>query len=217
MHRFDEQSERKFYYVSILQKVHVYKAFESFGELALIKNKRRAAKLEVNGTSEAHFAILSKKDYRLAYNKVQNEILQGKVEFLKQFQIFQSLTDHALSQLTYQTNEHHCQRGQEIFREGVDVATKVYFVRRGEFMSYKKVVNLDVIEDYETKNDIGKFLKDGKLGQGAESQAFAKQDGPFSIKKFKWQQNISKYQVKNIPRYTNVDICIHAERDMFGY
>lgn len=39
--------ERNFYCLNILKVVHVYKPFTSFGELALITNKKRKAKLEV--------------------------------------------------------------------------------------------------------------------------------------------------------------------------
>ena len=56
------QSDRKYYYVNILKVVKTYKSFSSFGELALITNKRRAAKLEA--VEDTHFAILSKNDYR---------------------------------------------------------------------------------------------------------------------------------------------------------
>jgi len=93
--------KRKYYQMSILKKVVTYKPFESFGELALIQNKRRAAKLEVNGASDAYFAVLSKKDYRQAQYKAQNEILQSRIAFLRKFIIFQNLSDHALSGLTY--------------------------------------------------------------------------------------------------------------------
>jgi len=50
--------------------IKVYGPFESFGELALITNKRRKAKLEVTGDEDAHFALLSKKDYKTALYKV---------------------------------------------------------------------------------------------------------------------------------------------------
>ena len=58
------KNERKFYNMSILKIVHTYRQHESFGELALLTNKRRAAKLEVTGDCDAHFAILDKRDYK---------------------------------------------------------------------------------------------------------------------------------------------------------
>ena len=56
--------ERRYYIISIMKVVKVYEPFESFGELALITNKRRQAKLEVTGDSDAYFALLGRKDYR---------------------------------------------------------------------------------------------------------------------------------------------------------
>ena len=56
---------RKFYFISIMKVVKKYHEFESFGELALIENKgRRAAKLEVSAAGDAHFAVMSRRDYR---------------------------------------------------------------------------------------------------------------------------------------------------------
>lgn len=47
-----------------MKTVKTYGAQTSFGELALITNKRRKAKLETS--EDTHFAVLSKKDYRIA-------------------------------------------------------------------------------------------------------------------------------------------------------
>lgn len=45
-----------------MKLVKTYAEYGSFGELALITNKRRKAKLETQ--TDTHFAILSKEDYR---------------------------------------------------------------------------------------------------------------------------------------------------------
>jgi len=47
-----------------MKVVRTYEAGTSFGELAIITNKRRKAKLET--ASDTHFAVLSKYDYRQA-------------------------------------------------------------------------------------------------------------------------------------------------------
>ena len=111
---------RKYYYVSILKIVKTYGPFESFGELALLTNKRRAAKLETSGDCDAHFAVLSKQNYRKARMKVQNQILYAKMKFLRNFDLFNGLSDSALRSLTYVLQENKCSRGQVIYREGVD-------------------------------------------------------------------------------------------------
>jgi len=45
-----------------MKVVKTYRDMTAFGELALITNKRRKAKLET--ASDTHFAVLSKNDYR---------------------------------------------------------------------------------------------------------------------------------------------------------
>lgn len=50
LYNHGKKTENRIYYsVKILKVVKVYEPFESFGELALITNKRRKAKLEVIG------------------------------------------------------------------------------------------------------------------------------------------------------------------------
>ena len=56
------QGNRKYYYVNIMKVVKTYTEFGSFGELALLTNKRRKAKLECQ--TDTNFAVLSKHDYR---------------------------------------------------------------------------------------------------------------------------------------------------------
>ena len=63
-------ADRAYYSVSLLKPVKKYKPFESFGELSLITDKRRAAKLEVSEDGDAHFAVLSKKDYKNVQYKI---------------------------------------------------------------------------------------------------------------------------------------------------
>jgi len=36
LEKFDDKDDRKFYEIKLLRTVHVYKEFQSFGELALI-------------------------------------------------------------------------------------------------------------------------------------------------------------------------------------
>ena len=93
--------ERKYYYVKILKVVKVYKPFESFGELALITNKSRKAKLEVGSEEDAHFALLSKEDYNFAMRKVHAALLEEKMDFLRQFELFKLLSNSNLNSISY--------------------------------------------------------------------------------------------------------------------
>ena len=58
------EQPRRYYFLNIMKQVKVYSDFTSFGELALITNKRRKAKLET--IEDTHFAILRKEDYKQA-------------------------------------------------------------------------------------------------------------------------------------------------------
>ena len=50
---------------------------ESFGELALISNKPRAA--TIRAKEDCHFAVLEKSDYQKVYGVIQEKILNRKV------------------------------------------------------------------------------------------------------------------------------------------
>lgn len=60
---------RKYYYLNWFKQVKVYKDNQSFGELALLTDKHRQAKLET--ITDTHFAVLSKADYKQAQGQVQ--------------------------------------------------------------------------------------------------------------------------------------------------
>lgn len=94
-----------------MKTIRVYKEYESFGELALINNKKRAAKLEVSTRGSAFFAVLSRRDYRMALSKNEQEDLQNKKSFLKRFFIFRNMSDTALTSLVKAMVEHTCSKG----------------------------------------------------------------------------------------------------------
>jgi len=95
-----------------------------------------------------------------------------------------------LSGLTYQMKEMRCQRGQEIYKEGVDPANKIYLVKRGEFKTLKKVPNKQAVTEASLM-DIGLFVKnehknDYKLDHFEKDQAIDKNHGDgISVQKFK--------------------------------
>ena len=110
-----------------MKVVKVYENLTSFGELALLTNKHRKAKLET--IDDTHFAVLSKADYRHAQFRVQNQMLKDKTEFLKDFYLFAKLSDTNLTSLSYSMKEEIYSRGQEVYREGIDQVDKIYLVK----------------------------------------------------------------------------------------
>jgi CRP-like cAMP-binding protein len=59
----------------------VYHSGQSFGELALINSKPRAATIKC--PSDTHFAVLSKLDYTKILGKIESAALYKLVDFLK--------------------------------------------------------------------------------------------------------------------------------------
>ena len=104
-----DQSYKKYYYCNIMKTVKVYETYGSFGELALLTNKRRKAKLET--IEDTHFAILSKQDYRQAQGKAQNALLKEKTLFLKNFDLFAKLSESNLVNMSQYMEEEKFSRG----------------------------------------------------------------------------------------------------------
>jgi hypothetical protein len=72
---------------------------DCFGELALINNKTRAARIICK--EECLFGILKKIDYKNTVGlSIKQDILQ-KCSFLRNFRIFDSVSDSRLYKITY--------------------------------------------------------------------------------------------------------------------
>ena len=71
----------------------------SFGELALISSKPRAA--TILWTKDTHFAIISKEDYQQVIGKIQKDNLNKKVDFLKNIPWFSFLGRTTLGKFSY--------------------------------------------------------------------------------------------------------------------
>jgi CRP-like cAMP-binding protein len=66
------------------------KAGKSFGELALIKNKPRAATIKC--LEDCHFAVMSQADYNKVLNKIEQKNMTRIVEFLHELPFFKVWT-----------------------------------------------------------------------------------------------------------------------------
>lgn len=88
----------------------------SFGELALINNKPRAA--TVRALAPSYFAVLDKESYQLALGTAQKKRLSDRVDFLKSIPIFADWTRSAVEKLTYFFEEKEFKRNHYVFREG---------------------------------------------------------------------------------------------------
>lgn len=91
------------------KQVVVYSKFTSFGELALLTNKHRKAKMET--LEDTHFAILTKDNYNKVQYRIQNQMLRDKINILKNYDLFSKLSTSNLSLISYSMKEQVYNRG----------------------------------------------------------------------------------------------------------
>eukprot|EP00347_Sterkiella_histriomuscorum_P019194 403342576 len=126
------------------------KAGKSFGELALIKNRPRAA--TITCIEDCHFAVMSKNDYEKVLQKIELKKMQKIIDFLHQLPFFRVWTKTSLSKLHYSFEEKAFTRNQVVYREG-DESSMVYIIKSGEFEVTKKFMKQETQEI-----DVQKFL-----------------------------------------------------------
>mmetsp|Transcript_12648 Transcript_12648/g.12465 ORF Transcript_12648/g.12465 Transcript_12648/m.12465 type:complete len:125 (-) Transcript_12648:810-1184(-) len=117
-------------------EVKVLTAGQSFGELALIQNKPRAATIRC--TQDTHFAVLSRQDYGKVLLKIDEAAINKIVDFLRGTPHFKNWTKIALSKLSYFFKKQTFLRNQIVFKEG-DLCKNVYIIFNGEFEIMKKM------------------------------------------------------------------------------
>lgn len=89
---------------------------QSFGELALISNKPRAASIKTK--SNCYFAVLNKEDYQNVYGVIERNHLNKKIDLLKSWIQLRDLTRDTLSKMTYYFEEITLTRNNILYREG---------------------------------------------------------------------------------------------------
>ena len=107
---------------------------KSFGELALINNKPRAATIRC--VTDCHFAVVNKADYESLLKKIELKKEKRFVDFLESLPFFSNQSRVALIKLKYLMQQREYIKYQEVIAED-SPATKVFIVRSGEFAIYK--------------------------------------------------------------------------------
>ena len=107
---------------------------DSFGELALISEKPRAATIEAKEITV--LAVLSKQDFMRVMSTEAEKKLQEKVAFLQKLPIFSGATKQSLQKLSYYFQPLNFTKNQIVYRDGMQ-ADMIYFVESGEFQVYK--------------------------------------------------------------------------------
>jgi CRP-like cAMP-binding protein len=128
----------------------VLKAGDSFGELALISNKPRAA--TIYAREDCHFAVLSRTDYLRILSKIQDIQLTERVELLQRHPAFTTWSRSALQRLSYFFKVMTYKRKQVLFRAG-QVASEVFLVKSGDFQ-LKKSIAVDIPKRFPLLKDL---------------------------------------------------------------
>lgn len=116
----------------------VLRGGDSFGELALISNKPRAA--SILAREPTSLAVLERSDYLRLLSKIQDARLTAKVDLLQHHPAFRLWTRQSLQKLSYFFKLRLYQRKQVLFQAG-QVANEVFLIQSGDFQLLKSVPN----------------------------------------------------------------------------
>ena len=115
----------------VMTEVKVLGPGSSFGELALLDNRPRAATIKCKENCE--FAVLDKKHFNDILKDKEQKKLYENVDFLANMRVFKGFSFASLKSLFYNTFEIKTLRKQVIYRKGDDPHS-VYIIREGEFL-----------------------------------------------------------------------------------
>ena len=77
----------------------VLESGSSFGELALLKNKLRAATVRCKEPS--HFAVIERKDYKKVLLRIEQKRFDSLTDFLQALPYFASWARHSIAKLQF--------------------------------------------------------------------------------------------------------------------
>ena len=151
---FNEETNTGNFKIRLFEARIEAKKGSAFGELSLITNKPRAAKIVA--TVETDWAVLTRKDYEKIIQPIEERMLNDKITFLKSFPFLQHLSKQILSKLTYSKKEIVFNRGNTVYQEG-DKSQGIYLVYEGEFQVYKRW-EIDKIQNYQRLGNYARKL-----------------------------------------------------------
>ena len=109
---------------------------KSFGELALLHNKARAASIMT--LEDSHFAIMNKPNFDQIMHAIKLRENNLLVEFLDCFNYIKHLTYQTKIKLAYFGVEKRFSYGQKVFDEG-EPTKYIYLIKQGDFEISKDV------------------------------------------------------------------------------
>jgi CRP-like cAMP-binding protein len=134
--------------ISKLELVNTLKQGGSFGELALLSDRPRAATVVAN--ERVALLVIHKYQFKRVLGNIANDRVMGKVKFLQSLSFFTSWTKSAISKISAYFEFLTFQRNQVIFAEGQE-AKEVFFIKSGEFLITKQQ-KVSQVSNYFLKN-----------------------------------------------------------------
>ncbi|TNV83980.1 hypothetical protein FGO68_gene11952 [Halteria grandinella] len=119
-----------------MREVAILGPGKSFGELALVRKKPRAA--TVTCVEETHFATLDKHDFEICLAKIERKRLNQMLKFMQQIPCFSCWTHTSILKFSYYLKKEKFNRNQIIYKHG-DPAVKIYIIKKGEFQLVRRL------------------------------------------------------------------------------
>lgn len=108
----------------------------SFGELALLHNKKRAASIMT--VEDTHFATMNKHNFDKILANIKHAENNQIVSFFNKFNFLKPLTYHTKLKIRYFGKEMKYVIGQSVFEEG-EPSGLIYLIKEGEFEIRKEI------------------------------------------------------------------------------
>ena len=124
--------------INQMKEVSELKPGDSFGELALMSDKPRAASIEAKEISI--LAVLSKDEFKKVLIQEAERALNEKINYLEKLPIFRGYSRGLVGKLSYYFQEIKYKKGDVVYKENSQ-ATQIFFVNSGEFKLSQNIEN----------------------------------------------------------------------------
>lgn len=104
---------------------------QSFGELALLNDKPRAATIMCL-SKQCYFATIDREDYNRVLRKIEQKEIQSKIDFFHDLPFLRHWTQLQINRLIYSFSIINLARGQVVYNQG-EPSNNIYIVISGEF------------------------------------------------------------------------------------
>jgi CRP-like cAMP-binding protein len=144
----------------------------SFGELALIEDKPRAATIKCH--TDCTFATMEREDYNKTLMRIENRNINKIIDFFKDLPYFSSYGRTALGKIRFWFSRVKYKRSHVVYKEG-DSSSHVYIVINGDFEFVRKIKHVENKEINYKRYITSNIFDDSRLGShNAKSEVDSK-------------------------------------------